>query len=86
MQTLTLNDGTVLEDSYAAESLDCLFLYIGNNMNIIQVMMLMVDQDKISRIVYKAGEANQTEYMNYTTVSSISAEHGGMISVVLRRG
>lgn len=84
MQTLILNDGTELENSYAAESIDYLFLYISNGMNLMQVMMLMVDPGKINRIVYAAGD-QRTEYNDYTTVTSITAEHGGMISVSLRR-
>lgn len=85
MQQLILNDGTVLENSYAAETTDYLFLYINNGMNMMQVMLQMTDPQKISRIVYQAGESNQTEYNDYTTVSSITAERGGMISVSLRR-
>ena len=85
MQKLILNDGTELENSYAAESVDYLFLYISNGMTMMQVMMLMMDQNKISRIVYESGEANQTEYNDYTTVKSINAEYGGMISVSLRK-
>ncbi len=84
MQTLILNDGTELENSYAAESIDYLFLYISNGMNLMQVMMLMVDPGKINRIVYAAGD-QRTEYNDYTTVSSITEEYGGMISVRLRR-
>lgn len=85
MQKLILNDGTELENSYAAETVDFLFLYISNGMNMMQIMMLMMDQSKISRIIYESGEANQTEYNDYTTVTSINAEYGGMISVSLRK-
>ena len=85
MQKLILNDGTELDNSYAAETVDFLFLYINNGMNMMQIMMLMMDQNKISRIIYESGEANQTEYNDYTTVSAISTEHAGMISVSLRR-
>ena len=84
MQQLTLNDGTVLENSYAAETIDYLFLYIGNGMNMMQVLMLMVDQNNIRRIVYSAGE-NETEYTDYTTVNGITVGYGGMINVSLRR-
>ena len=84
MQQLTLNDGTVLENSYAAETIDYLFLYIGNGMSIMQVMMLVIDQNKIRKITYSAGE-NITEYNDYTTVHAISVGYGGMINVSLRR-
>ena len=85
METLTLNDGTVLQNSYAVETMDNLFLYIRNGMNIIQVFPLVTDQDKISEIRYEAAET-AVIYGGYTVLQSITTEHGGMISVVLRRG
>ena len=84
MQQLILNDGTVLKDSYAAETVDYLFLYIHNGMDMMQIMMLMMDQQKINRIVYAAGD-NRTEYNDYTTVTGITVEYNGMINVVLRK-
>lgn len=84
MQQLILNDGTVLEDSYAAETVDYLFLYIHNGMNMMQIMMLMIDPGKINRIVYAAGD-NRVEYNDYTTVTGITVEYNGMINVVLRK-
>lgn len=85
MQIVTLNDGTELENSYAAETLDNLFLYISNGMSMLQVLMLMADPSKTEEITYTAGE-NTTVYSGYTVVQGITQEHGGMISVVLRRG
>lgn len=85
METLTLNDGTVLEQSYSAETLDNLFLYIKNGMTMMQVFMLMSDPNKTSRITYTAGQTIIV-YSGYTMVQGITQEYGGMISVVLRRG
>ena len=85
MQKLILNDGTELENSWAAETVDSLFLYIRNGMNMMQIMMLMMDQQKISKIVYEAGESNQTEYNDYTRLMGITTEYNGMINVVLRK-
>ena len=85
MQKLILNDGTELENSWAAETVDALFLYIRNGMNMMQIMMLMMEPQKISRIVYESGETNQTEYNDYTRVMGITTEYNGMINVVLRR-
>ena len=85
MQKITLNDETELENSYAAETLDNLFLYIGNGMTMLQVLMLMADPSKTEEITYTAGE-DTVVYSGYTTVQGITQEHGGMISVVLRRG
>lgn len=84
MEKLTLNDGTELLDSYAVETLDNLFLYIRSGLNMMQVFMLVYDPNKISMIKYTAGDT-VTEYGGYTMVQGITQEHGGMISVVLRR-
>ena len=84
METLTLNDGTVLNNSYAAETMDNLFLYIRNGMTMMQVFILIMDTSKIETIKYTAGDAT-VEYGGYTVVQGITMEHGGMISVVLRR-
>ena len=56
MQKLILNNGTELENSYAAESIDYLFLYINNGMTMLQVMILMNDPERINRIIYAAGD------------------------------
>lgn len=92
MQKLILNDGTELENSWAAETTDALFLYIRNGMNILQIMMMlmnpqtmMVDTEKIKRIIYMSGEENQTEYNDYTTLFGITTEYNGMINVVLKQ-
>ena len=84
METLTLKDGTVLENSYAVETMNNLFLYIRNGMTMMQVFMLMFDQSKIELIKYTAGTV-VSEFGGYTMVQGITQEHGGMISVVLRR-
>lgn len=84
MEKLTLNDGTELLDSYAVETLDNLFLYIRNGMTMMQVFMLMADPNKIRMIRYTAG-TTEIGYGGYTMVQGITQEHGGMISVVLRR-
>lgn len=85
MQTLTLNDGTVLSDSYAAESLDALFLYIKNGLTLPQVFWLVSIPEKVDVITYTAGDT-VVEYTGYTVIQGITSEHDGMISVVLRRG
>lgn len=85
VEKLTLKDGTELENSYATETLDNLFLYIRNGMNMMQVFMLMADTSKTSEITYTAGSTT-VMYEGYTMVQGITQEHGGMINVVLRRG
>ena len=85
METLTLNDGTVLQNSYAVETIDNLFLYIRNGMNMMQVFQLVADQNKTEEITFTAGTTIQI-YGGYTMLQGITTEHGGMISVVLRRG
>ena len=46
MQKLILNDGTELNNSYAAETIDYIFLYISNGMSMLKIMMLMADPEK----------------------------------------
>ena len=54
-------------------------------MTMMQVFLLMADVNKISEITYTAGQTIVL-YSGYNMVQGITQEHGGMISVVLRRG
>ena len=85
MQSLTLNDGTVLDNSYAAITTDRLFLYINNGMNIIQIVMLLCDPEKTWRIVYSSGDGNSVEYSGFTVLVSVQAGVNGLISGALKR-
>lgn len=84
MQQLELNDGTILENSYSAESMDNLFLYIRNGMNMMQVFMLLTDPQKTERIVYRSGD-KMVEHNGFLNMSGINTEFGGLVSVVMRR-
>lgn len=84
MQQLEMNDGTILENSYSAETMDSLFLYVRNGMTMMQVFVLMSDPRATEHIIYRSGDAT-VEHGGFTVLSGINTEFGGMISVVLRR-
>ena len=85
MQTLTLSDGTVLENSYAAVTTDRLFLYINNGMNIVQIVMLLCDPDKTRNITYSSGDGNFVEYSGFTVLVSVQTGVNGLVSGALKR-
>ena len=84
MQTLILSDGTELTNSYAALTVDRLFLYIQNGMNLIQVFMLVSDPEKLDNIIYASGD-HQEVYGGFKTLEAISLGVNGVVSVVLKR-
>lgn len=85
MQSLTLSDGTVLENSYAAITMDRLFLYINNGMNIVQIVTLLCDPEKTMSIIYSSGNGETTEYDSFTVLVSVETGVNGLISGVLKR-
>ena len=84
MQKLILNDGTELENSYACETLENLFLYIKNGMNMMQVFMLLYDPNKTDRIIYTSGDMT-SEYTGFTVVQTIDTGVGGLVCATMRR-
>ena len=84
MQTLILSDGTRLENSYAALTVEKLFLYIQNGMNMIQVFQLVSDPEKLDNIIYASGD-HQEVYGGFTVLEGVSLGVNGVVSVVLRR-
>ena len=83
MQTLTLSDGTVFENSESALTRTSLFLYIRNGMSMAEVFAIMNDPARTETITYSAGEKVLAEYEGYTNLVSISAGVNGLISVVM---
>ena len=82
MEKLVLNDGTILENSYCANDLDNLYLYIGNGMNIVQLAVLLTAERTIS-ITEEVGE-RQRIFSGYTNVIGIN-QGVSLVSVVLKR-
>ena len=51
-QSLTFNDGTIYKDSHAMESGNGLYLYFGGGISMMDVILLLSDSNKTSRIQY----------------------------------
>lgn len=84
METLTLNDGTVLEHSSIIESGD-LFVYVQNGMTIGDVFNAMYDPEKTSKIVYTMNNGTSITYTGYTKLIAVRDEGHGLITAVLRK-
>ena len=83
MQTLTLNDGAVLENSYAFLVGD-LYVYIGNSITIKEVFDLLIDPEKTANIYYSVGD-DTTTFSGYTRLIAVRDEDNGQITAVLRK-
>ena len=75
MQTLTFDDGTVvngtiMEDGYGQQ----IYVYL-TGMNLMQGFMLLSDQSKTSRIVATSYETEKV-YEGYTELSAINNQFG----------
>lgn len=75
METLTLNDGTVvdgtiMEDGYGQQ----IYVYL-TNMSMMQGFMLLSDQEKTRKIVANSYE-EEKEYEGYTELTAINNQFG----------
>ena len=84
MQTLTLNDGTLLENSDAIETDVGLFLYISAGLTLLEVATLLSDPEKTKKIVYTSG-TDKTTFRSYKKLTSVRDEGTGRISATLRK-
>lgn len=84
METMTLNDGTVLKSSYAYEVNGKLYLYIRAGMDIVQVFNLLADPEKTAVIECDRYGAKAT-YEGYEAITCVSDEGDGMITASLRK-
>ena len=83
-ESLTLNDGTVLENARAVESSD-LFLYI-NGLGMAGVFALLIDPETTERIIYTMVNGSEITYNNYQHLIAVRDEGNGLITAVLRKG
>ena len=82
-ESLTLNDGTVLEDSRAVASGD-LFLYM-NGYGMAEVFALLIDPEKTAVIVYTMMDGSGITYREYQKLIAVRDEGNGLITAVLRK-
>lgn len=81
---LTLNNGTVLEDSSALMSGD-LFLYM-NGHGLQEIFDLLIDQEKAKKIVFTQVNGENITFTGYKRLISVRDEDNGLITAVLRKG
>ena len=82
-EKLTLNDGTVLENSSAILSGD-LFVYIHDS-DLQTVFNLLIDPENTEVIVYTRNNGTEVTYEGYTKLKAVTDEDNGLITAVLRR-
>ena len=87
METLTLNDGAVLENSYVYENTDInsLFVYTRNEYTLGFVFDLLYDPEKTSRIVYTKSNGEEIEFEQYQRLTAVTDEGHGMVTAVLKK-
>lgn len=81
MEKLTLNDGTVLENSHALMVGDKLFLYISSGATFAEVFELLNDPEKTKKIVQNRYGAEDT-FRGYKRLINVTDELNGMITAV----
>lgn len=77
---LTLNDGTIIENSSVIESGN-LYVYIGNGMTLAEVFEIMNDPEKTKKIVYDMGGT----YRGYKKLIAVRDEQNGTMTAVLKK-
>lgn len=85
MQTLTLNDGTVLENSHAIESGDMLFIYVENGSTISQVFEIFINPDKTKKITFTNIDSSQITWRGYKRLMDVRDEEHGLITAMLKK-
>jgi hypothetical protein len=84
METLTLNDGTVYQDSYASESCYGLYVRFGGGLSMIDVLLILADSGKTSRITYTCNKV-EIVFEGYTKPVAINDEGNGVITALLKK-
>lgn len=84
METLTLNDQTVLENSSAIEDENTLFVYTRNGYDMKFVFDLLYDSEKISTIT-AVSPGDKRVYAGYSRLVAVTDEGHGRVSAVLKK-
>ena len=85
MRTLTLNNGSVLNDSYCYASDNTLWVYISNEYTLSQAFMLLSYPENTEHIVCNQYGV-ETVFDGYTHLYSITEETDGRISAGIKKG
>lgn len=81
---LTLNDGTILEDSYAQAVGNRMWVYIYANITFADAFALLNDPAKLLSVISEQFGV-ETTYEGYTELFTITKEDGGFISAGVRK-
>ena len=80
---LTLNDGTVLENSSAILNGD-LFLYM-NGHGLQEVFNLLINPDNTTVIIFTQVNGEEITFTGFSRLISVRDEDNGLITAVLRK-
>ena len=83
MGTLTLNDGTVLENSHAVFSRD-LFLYI-RGLTMAEAFELLIAPEKVEKITFTQINGDEVVYEGFTKLTAVRDEDNGLVTAVLQK-
>ena len=83
-QKLTLNDGTVLESSYAIRDGSNLWVYVYAAISFGELFLLLNDPEKVKKITAERDGA-ESVHRGYKELFCIRKENGGFISAGLRK-
>lgn len=86
MGTLTLNDGTILQNSSALVSSGSLFVYVQQTaITLADVFNLLIEPTKTERIIYTQVNGEEITFLQYEKLIAIRDEGNGLITAVLTR-
>ena len=85
MNTLTLNNDTVLENSYVIESDSNLFVYTQNEYTVKEVCDALYDPEVTKKIVATPIAGDPVTYRGYKKLIAVRDEGHGMITAVLKK-
>lgn len=83
-QKLTLNDGTVLEGSYAIQDGNILWVYVYAEIEFGELFGLLNDPEKVKKIKAEREDV-ESVHRGYRELFCIRKENGGFISAGLRK-
>ena len=84
-QSLTFNDGTIYKDSHAMESGNGLYLYFGGGISMMDVILLLSDSNKTSRIQYTYWKV-ELVFEGYTKLVRINDEGTAITTMLVKDG
>ena len=86
MGTLTLNDGTILQNSSGLVSSGMLFVYVQQaGTTLTSFFNLFVDPDKTERIVYTQVNGEEITFLDYEKLIAVRDEGDGLFTAVLTK-